>query len=43
VGAVAIYKGVGLELDSKIDLAGLSSRWFGRFARFAKFAKLAPH
>jgi lipopolysaccharide export system permease protein len=39
LGAVAIYKGVGLDLDNKIDLAGLSSRWFGRFA---KFAKLAP-
>lgn len=48
LGAVAIYKGVGFDLDSKIDLAGLTSRWLGRFAKFAKFArfgklaKLAP-
>jgi hypothetical protein len=48
LGAVAIYKGVGFDLDSKIDLAGLSNRWLGRlaklakFARFGKLAKLAP-
>lgn len=41
LGAIAIYKGVGFDLDSKINLAALS-RWAGRFGKFAKFAKLAP-
>ncbi len=38
-GLVAIYKGGGLDVESKIDLTSLSNRWLGRFA---KLARLAP-
>ncbi|MBL8585260.1 MAG: LPS export ABC transporter permease LptF [Bradyrhizobiaceae bacterium] len=40
LGAIAIYKGVGFDIDSKIDLAGLS-RWAGRIGKFGRAGKIA--
>ena len=39
LGLVAIYKGGGLDVESKVDLSSLSNRWLGKFA---KLARLAP-
>ena len=39
LGVLAIYRGGGLDLESKIDLSSLGGRWLGKFA---KLARLAP-
>ncbi|MGZ8396007.1 MAG: LPS export ABC transporter permease LptF [Rhodoplanes sp.] len=39
LGLVAIYKGGGLDVESKVDLSSLSNRWLGKFA---KLTRLAP-
>jgi len=39
LGLVAIYKGGGLDVESKVDLSSLSNRWL---EKFAKLTRLAP-
>jgi lipopolysaccharide export system permease protein len=39
LGAIAIFRGEGLELESKIDLSKLGGQWLGKIT---KFARLAP-
>jgi hypothetical protein len=39
LGVLTIYRGGGLDLESKIDLSSLGGRWLGKFA---KLARLAP-
>jgi lipopolysaccharide export system permease protein len=38
LGAIAIFRGEGLELESKIDLSKLGGQWLGKITKFARFA-----